>query len=89
MIIFRVKDMEVSNAHNLTNRPPEQELSYGIRVSLPASDPLLRLLPEKWEKVHWYPDADTRDRALQDMSSRHRYSRMGDSPSTRYEAIER
>ena len=81
--------MEVSNSHNLVNPPPEQELRYGIRVSLTTSDPFRRLVPEKWEKIHWYPDAATRDRALQDMSSRHRYSRMGDAPTTRYEAIER
>jgi hypothetical protein len=81
--------MEVSNSHNLVTPPPEQDLRYGIRVTLARSDPFRRLVPEKWEMVHWYPDAETRDQALQDMSSRHRYSRMGDAPATCYEAIER
>jgi hypothetical protein len=81
--------MEISNAHNLIEQRQERELRFGIRVTLAESDPFRRLLPENWDKVHWYPDAASRDQALSDMSSRHRYSRMGDSPATRYEAIER
>jgi len=82
-------DMKISNPHNLVTAPCEAQQRYGIRVSLPVADPLRRLLPEHWETVHWYEDAATRDRALEDMSVRHRYSRIGDAPSVVYEPVER
>lgn len=81
--------MSISNAHNLVEPRKDQEQRFGIRVSLPESDPFRRLLPAQWETCHWYADAATRDAALDDMRTRHRYSRMGDSPSVRYEPVDR
>lgn len=81
--------MEISNQHNLVDAPDDGERSFGIRVSIDDSDPFRRLVPENWETFHWYADAATRDRALADMSARHRYSRMGDAPTVRYEPVER
>lgn len=81
--------MEISNEHNLVDAPEPGERRFGIRVRIPESDPFRRLLPENWETYHWYPDAAARDRALADMSARHRYSRIGDAPTVRYEPVER
>ena len=81
--------MEISNRHNLIDPPEDRELRYGIRVSLAAADPFRRLLQDQWETFHWYADAVQRDRAITEMSKRHRYSRIGDQPTVRYEAVER
>jgi len=81
--------MAVSNAHNLVDQDSDRERRFGIRASLAESDPFRRLVSEQWETFHWYADAATRDRALSDMSSRHRYSRLGDAPTVHYEPVER
>lgn len=81
--------MEISNPHNLVERADGPERRFGIRVTLVDSDPFRRLLPEQWERFHWFGDATSRDKALSDMSSRHRYSRIGDAPTLRYEPVER
>ena len=86
--------MEISNEHNLVSSHDEahgheDHLRFGIRVTLAESDPFRRLVADNWEKFHWYADANTRDRALADMAARHRYSRLGDEPSVRYEPIDR
>ncbi len=81
--------MEISNQHNLVDTPDDSERRFGIRVSIAESDPFGRLVSEDWETFHWYADAPTRDRALADMSARHRYSRLGDAPTLRYDPVER
>lgn len=47
--------MELSNRHNLRSAPPESdELRFGIRVTMPASDPLRSILGSDWHKEHWF-----------------------------------
>ena len=82
-------DLDISNAHNLVEPRDDIDRPFGIRVSLIESDPFRRLLPDEWETFHWFADAAERDAALEDMRARHRYSRLGDAPSGRYEQIER
>jgi len=79
----------LSNPHNLNALPPDTEKRYGIRVSLRDNDPFRRLLAEDWQTFHWFADARQRDAALADMSARHQFSRMGDTPTLQYEAVER
>ena len=81
--------MAISNPHNLIDKDSARERRFGIRVSLAESDPFRRLVPGQWETFHWYADAVARDQALSDMSSRHRYSRLGDAPTVQYEPVER
>lgn len=81
--------MSISNPHNLVDASRDEEGRFGIRVSLLDSDPFSRLLPAQWEMFHWFADSTARDEALQDMRSRHRYSRIGDAPTLRYDPIER
>ena len=82
--------MDISNAHNLAQALPEDATRrFGIRVTLPASDPVQRLLDANWRKEHWFASREERDAALQDMASRHAYSRRGDLPTPLLAAIER
>lgn len=81
--------MKISNEHNLVEPPDDAEKRYGIRVSFVESDPFRRLLSQQRETLYWFDDAAERDAALEDMSSRHRYSRIGDLPTVRCEPIER
>ena len=82
--------MEFANVHNLTHSPPPAgELRYGIRVRLPARDPLQHLLDQGWSRTHWYATAGERDAALAEMARRHPYSRIGDLPNLVFERVER
>ena len=80
--------MKFSNEHN-ASRPLDVERPFGIRVSIRKTDTFARVIGHDWSREHWYPTRSDRDRALRDMSSRHLYSRQGDSPTLIYEAIER
>jgi hypothetical protein len=80
--------MEICHAHNLNVDPPATK-RYGIRVSLPPGDTFTRLIGREWERFHWFATAGERDRALHEMASEHLYSRRGDRPTLRFEAIER
>jgi len=82
--------MDQSNPHNLRSPPPDPAaLRFGIRVTLPAGDPLRRVLGNEWHKEHWFATQGERDAALREMASRHAYSRIGDTPSIRLDALER
>lgn len=79
----------LSSPHNLNSAPDMTEKRFGIRASLPKSDPFTRLLDEQWETFHWFEREDERDSALTDMRKRHEFSRIGDSPTVLYEPISR
>ncbi len=82
--------MELSNRHNLRQLPPEPTaLHFGIRVTMPALDPLRQVLGNDWHTEHWYASAAERDAALVEIGKRHAYSRIGDRPSIRLETLER
>ena len=81
--------MEISSQHNLIDKPEDREKRFGVRVRLAKSDPFRYLLQDQWETFHWYANAAERDRAIRDMSKRHRFSRIGDRPSLRYEPVDR
>lgn len=81
--------MQISNQHNLVDVKADTELRFGIRATLPKSDPFRRLLPDTWETYQWFATAAERDRALEEMSTRHRYSRIGDIPTVNYEPLNR
>ncbi len=80
--------MDICHAHNL-NRDLTVAKPFGIRVTLPAGESFMRILGDDWERTHWYATEAERDRAMQDMASEHLYSRRGDRPTVRFEAIER
>lgn len=78
--------MALSNEHNLRVMPASVK-PFGIRVSLPASDPFARLVGADWQKLHWFASERERDAVLADMASRHLYSRRGDDPSVVLEKV--
>ena len=82
--------MELSNPHNLRSLPPEPAaLRFGIRVTMPPNDPLRQVLGNDWRTEHWFATREERDEALREMASRHAFSRIGDTPSIRLDAIDR
>ena len=80
--------MKICHEHNAI-RPLDIERPFGIRVRIRQSDTFARIIGENWSREHWYASAVERDRAMEDMASRHAYSRQGDTPTLIYEAIER
>ncbi|MCE7902651.1 MAG: hypothetical protein DYH20_08355 [Gammaproteobacteria bacterium PRO9] len=82
--------MEASSPHNLREPLPEPAtLRYGIRVTMPSSDPMRAVLGADWHREHWFATSAERNAALREMASRHAYSRIGDAPSIRLAAIDR
>ena len=82
--------MEFSIRHNLRGAPADAgSQRFGIRVVMPARDPLRAVLGNDWHKEHWFASREERDRALVDMGQRHAYSRIGDTPSIVLTSIER
>jgi len=79
--------MDICHAHNL-NRDLTEPKPFGIRVSLRADDPFARLIGFRWERMHWFATETERNRALADMAGEHVYSRTGDRPNLRYEAVD-
>lgn len=80
--------MEICHQHNLS-KPPAGAKPFGIRVSLRPGDTFTRLLGADWSREHWFASAEERDRELEDMAREHLYSRRGDRPTLRFEAIEK
>lgn len=80
--------MSIVHAHNLARPLPEQR-PFGIRVRLRSSDPFRNLVGNDWSREHWFATREERDQALQEMSGRYLYFRLGDQPTLEYEAVER
>lgn len=82
--------MELSNPHNLSAPlPSPPDCRFGVRVSLPAGDPLRTVLGDGWHQEHWFATREERDAALLDMGQRHPFSRNTDTPRIVLEAIQR
>ena len=82
--------MDYSHRHNLVEPSRAgRERNWGIRVTLPPSDPFNNIVGPGWEKFHWYATESERDRALEKMRTRHGYYRIGDEPSLVFETVRR
>ena len=82
--------MEFCHRHNLVE--PDiagRERNFGIRITLPATDTMRRLLGDDWERLHWYATEEERDAALEQMATRHGYYRNTDTPTQILEKISR
>jgi hypothetical protein len=76
--------------HNLVRKDQANvDRKFGVRVTLPASDTFSRVLGDQWENLHWYPTEADRDRAFDNMATRHGYYRNTDSPTQILEKIKR
>lgn len=82
--------VDISNAHNLPDSAPTQATGrFGIRVTVPETDPFARLVDKDWSTTHWFTSRHERDSALADMARRHEYSRDGDAPTLTFTPLER
>ena len=82
--------MDFCHQHNLVE--PEKaglERRFGIRVTLPATDTLRKILGDDWERAHWYASEAERDTAFENMAARHGYYRKTDTPTQVLEKIAR
>ena len=82
--------MDYCHQHNLVE--PElagRERNFGIRVTLPPTDTLRKVLGENWERFHGYATETERDAAFEQMATRHGYYRKTDSPSQVLEKLSR
>ncbi len=80
--------MGISNVQNMTRSVPQSPQPYGVRVRLKVGDPFAKLLGADWQTTHWYFTVTDRDLALEQMSRRHEYSRIGDEPALVFEKVE-
>ena len=80
--------MDYCHQHNLVDQSVAvAERHYGIRVTLPASDTMRKVLGDDWERLHWYSSERERDVAYDNMATRHGYYRDTDSPTQVLEKI--
>ena len=82
--------MGYCHQHNLIE--PDKagsERKFGIKVSLPPGDTFSKILGESWEQVHWYASEIERDKAFDNMATRHGYYRTTDAPTQILEKIVR
>lgn len=82
--------MDFYHQHNLVDPDTAgRERCFGIRVTLPPNDTLRNVLGDDWERLHWYPTAEERDAAFEQMAIRHGYYRDTDSPTQILEKVSR
>jgi hypothetical protein len=81
--------MAIAHVHNLHRPITQDQRPYGIRISLRENDPFRGLLGPEWQKYHWFATAAERDRALEEMSRKHEYSRSGDRPALVFVKVEK
>lgn len=82
--------MTYCHRHNLVRKDlANADRKFGIRVTLPSGDTFSRVLGSAWENIHWFPTEDERDRAYDNMATRHGYYRKTDSPTQILEKIVR
>ena len=63
---------------------------FGIRVELPANDPLSapHLLGDHWSGARWFATSQARDEALASMQKQPGNYRKGDKPSIRLTKVD-
>ena len=82
--------MDFCHQHNLVDPDTAgRERNFGIRVTLPATDTLRKVLGDDWERLHWYASEAERDAALHNMATRHDFYRKTDDPSQVLEKVAR
>lgn len=82
--------MDYCHQHNLVEPDTAGlERPWGIRVTLPPTDTLRKVIGDDWERLHWYPTETERDAAFDSMAERHGYYRKTDSPTQILEKISR
>ena len=74
--------MEFCHRHNLVEpETADRPRNFGIRVTLPATDTMRKILGDDWERLHWYATEEERDAAFKQMAVRHGYYLNTDTPT--------
>lgn len=82
--------MGFHHSHNLVDaNNVGGDRKFGIRVTLPPSDTLVKVLGSDWERLHWYSSEPQRDAAFDAMATRHGYYRETDTPTQTLEKVSR
>jgi len=82
--------VDFCHQHNLVDPDSAgRECNFGIRVTLPTTDTLRKVLGDDWERLHWFASEDERDAAFTDMATRHGFYRETDSPTQILEKVAR
>ena len=86
----RGSTVDFCHQHNLVDPDSAgRERSFGIRVTLPATDTLRKVLGDDWERLHWYSSETERDAAFDNMATRHGFYRKTDTPTQILEKVTR
>lgn len=75
--------------HNRSRPLPDDPKAWGIRLSLPADDPLRPLLGDDWHEYQWFAREAERDAKLAQLRRQFVYYRKGDLPSFVLERVNR
>ncbi len=75
--------------HNRSRPVPPGPRPWGIRLSLPADDPMRPLLGDDWHEYHWFKSEAERDAKIEQLRRQFIYNRKGDLPSFVIERVNR
>lgn len=75
--------------HNRSRPVPPGPRAWGIRLSLPANDPMIPLLGADWHEYQWFVSEDAREAKLEQLRRQFVYYRAGDRPSFVLERVNR
>ena len=81
--------MDTCHEHNLRHPKQDAPKTFGLRLSLPADDPMRPLLGEDWHQVQWFATEAERDARIRELTQPFVYYRRGDRPSFRIEKVTR
>jgi hypothetical protein len=81
--------MDVCHPHNRLDPGERGPLNFGIRLSLPAGDPMRDLLGSDWSEYQWFDSEEARDAKLSQLKDQFVYYRRGDRPTFVLERVQR
>ncbi len=81
--------MDICHEHNRRAGTGPASRPFGLRLSLPARDPMRNLLGEDWHQFQWFESETARDAKIEELTGRFAYYRKGDRPTFIIESVER
>jgi hypothetical protein len=75
--------------HNRSRPVPAGPKVWGIRLSLPAGDPLRPVLGPDWHEYQWFSSEDGREAKIEALRRQFVYYREGDRPAFVIERVNR
>lgn len=81
--------MDICHQHNRRVGLGSAPKPFGIRLSLPEGDPMIKFLGQDWHQYQWFESEQARDAGIEQLTGRFVYYRQGDRPTFRIERVER